>query len=329
MTAENRSLMDLPYEVYAKIHEYLQLQDIRALSRANKHMFTTYKNINATYTDKISYHSTHDSFEAYERHEKLKQITADLLDINATFEQCVKFCLRNDEVERIEIKCIANETYNPGAIPYAYLTKLTHLNISAIVQSNYSYDYILPILDCTNTLQSLIYENGTLSNESMNQLRRNENLKNIKLQNVNINNIHAFHKLLSHMKNIEKLEYYNFSFSRLLPETQILNAIFDNVDNLSKLKHVKITAWQKHDHETTWETREYNPSVYNFKLRPKNAASFFSALLPLLTVQTLARFELYYDDRTNPNSAKGLAVLRYTLVDTNAETLKTFVYHHE
>lgn len=108
-----KGILDLPYEIYSHIYKKLPLKSIQALSISQKHLYHTYENLNTRITDKIQFHSKFDPFnDEHERLTTLKEIIIDLIDLNADYERCLKFCLKQKQIERIKIKGIINHKFS-------------------------------------------------------------------------------------------------------------------------------------------------------------------------------------------------------------------------
>lgn len=326
MTSNKRGIMDLPYEIHANIYKKLPLTSIQSLALTNKHMLHTYENINLNYMDKISFNTLYDHFENFKTHKKLREIIMDLFQMVLTYEECIKFCFNQREMETIKIKSIIKDDFKYANIPYAYLPNLTHVEISVLTQCENDTDYLFPIIECTTALKSIKYENGTLTRDSMMQISKNEKLKCFKLQNISIHNIPAFRMLLSKMKNIEELRYYNFHFIRLMATIKILESIFEIALDLPKLRDIKISAWQELNLDTIRETRLHKATYTNFKLEKGHSTSFFSAILPLLNQYSTNSFEIFYLNHEYPNVNKEKSAIRYKLIDSCSFLTKAFKY---
>lgn len=319
-------IMDLPYAIHAHIYKKLPLKAIRSMALTNKHMLHTYENINTRKMDKIAFNSKYDRFENYEMHKELKEIILDLFDTDSTYEQSIKFCLNQDLIETIKLRSIIHDNYKYANVPYAHLEHLSHVEISLLTQNDIHTDYLQPIIECTNALKFIKYENGTLTRDSMMQITRNEKLKVLKLQNVTIHNILAFRTLLTKIKNIEVFHYGNFHFEQLMIVIKTLESIFDLAMKLPKLQDIKISAWQELNIDTIRETRLYELTFDNFHLEKGDSASFFAAILPLLNQYGVNSFEIFYVNHNYPDALQEKANIHYKLIDACLFTVKAYKY---
>lgn len=329
MAQQNKKLTDLPFEIHSKICTNLPLGDIQSLSLTNKHMLQKYKDMNEQKMDKITYNSLNDDFKRYKDHKKLKEIIFNLLYSNTTFEESAKFCLRNSNVETIKIRNIAADSAYFIPLPFTLLDNLTHLEITTMTQQEDSYDYLLPILDCTTKLHKLIYENGIFTRAAMLQLSQNENLKTLHLRNVYINNMQSLRELFEKLSVLEEFQYLNFHFVRLLIQVKIFDAIFDTIIESPNLRRIHVSAWQAMDMSQINQMRFYKPMWYGCVLRKGMATSFFLTLLPLMNHYNLANFEIFYSNSEHPNPRTETATLRYKLIDSRDRIIKNYKFQSE
>lgn len=322
----DKGILDLPYEIYSQIYKKLPLRGIQALSISHKRLYHTYENLNISIADKIAFNSKFDFFEDHKHLTTLKEILVDLYDLEIDFEQCLKFCFNQKEIEKIKIIGILNDNFVYANIPFTDLTRLKEIQISIIAQNKPNIDYLLPIVECTKILEKITFENGTLSRNTMMEISKNRNIKFMKLHNVTIYDIRSFRTLLTLLPDLEEFHYYNFSFIRMLAVTRTLEAIFNIVFASPKLQHVKISAWQELNADTLRETCTYKTEHYSFNLLKGNAVSFFSAILPLMQHNHANTFEIFYSNPDYTKTEDEKASIRYKLADCCASTLKSYKY---
>lgn len=322
----DKGILDLPYEIYSHIYKKLPLRGIQALSISHKRLYHTYENINISIADKIAFNSKFDFFKDHKHLTTLKEVIIDLYDLEIDFENCLKFCFNQTKIERIKIIGILNDNFVYANVPFTDLTNLKDIQISIIAQNKPNIDYLLPLVECSKILEKITFENGTLTRNTMMEISKSKNIKFMKLHNVTIYDIRAFRTLLTLLPNLEEFHYYNFSFIRMLAVVRTLEAIFNIVFSLPKIRNVKISAWQELNADTLRETCMYKTEHNNFNLLKGNAVSFFSAILPLMQHNHANSFEIFYSNPNYTQTENEKASIRYKLTDCCTSTLKTYQY---
>lgn len=320
-------MLDLPYEIYSQIYKKLPLKSIKTLSISQKHLYHTYENLNIRIADKIQFHSKFDVFEDHESLTTLKEVIIDLFDLNINYEKCIKFCLKQTQIERIKIIGIVNDKhFFQENIPHTILKHLKDIHISMITQSDENMDYLLPLVACSHVLEKITFEHGTLTREAMIEMSRSKTLRFLKLHNVIIYNLRAFRTLSTLLPNLEEFHYYNFCFIRIMAVIRTLEAIFGIIFAAPNLTKVKISTWQELNIDTLRETRLFKTEQNDFKLLKGNIVSFFSAVLPLMQHRDANTFELYYSNTNYPQIENEKASIRYKLRDNITNTIRIFEY---
>lgn len=173
------------------------MRGIQALSISHKRLYHTYENLNIRSADKITFNSKFDLFEINKDMTTLKEVIIDIFDLNMDYEQWLKFCFKQPTIEKIKITGIINDDFIYANVPFATLNKLKEVHIALIVQNKYNIDFLLPIVECSNMLEKITFENGILTRETIMEISKSKNLKSLELNNVSILNIPAFRILLT------------------------------------------------------------------------------------------------------------------------------------
>lgn len=324
-------LLDLPYEIRTAIYKKLLLRDVRSLALTNKRMLATYVDMNRHISDKISFNSATDHFKQCSHIRCLKEITLDFFATNISYEDCINFCMKQKQIEKIKIYDITYEGIKTSVAIHRHinLKNLTVLEIDFLIEPRDDTDYLLPFIQCTTALRKLIYKNGVLNKESMKQLSKNVDLKYIKLQNVFIFNVLSFKEMLCYMRNLHTFHYFYFHFTRLMTMVRTLESLFDMTSHMPCLTDFKISVWQELNlpflNQTNLFTRQYQA----FKLAQGNASPFFRAIIPLINSFRLGEFELLYFNEAFPSNKLERATIKYTITDNESRTLKFYNYTTE
>lgn len=323
---DQKGILDLPNEIYMQIYKQLPLNSMQSLAQTNKRFYATYENLNASYADKVSFNSKYDRIDEYKDNFKLKEVILNLYDITCTYKECIEFCFKRPHIEKIRIRGVTNDIFDHSDVIYASLRNLTHIEISILMHCDKPTDYVLPLVESSHALESIILDNVVLTREAMMEISLSKGLKCLKLSNALIFNIRAFHMLLTKMENIREFHYIFHHFIRIMPVTKTLEAIIEVMPQWQKLKSVKISAWQALSHERMQQTRFFKRMYHQYHLQKGNAMSFLSAVLPLLSIQGADNLEVYYLNHKVPTIADERASVQYTIVDPIEATTKAYRY---
>lgn len=330
-TEKQSKLLGLPYEIRTMIFKRLLLRDVKSLALTNESMLDTYVNMNQHMSDKISFKSSTDRFKQCFHLKNFKEITLDFFATNITYDDCISFCMKQRQIEKIKIHDITYDGISASVALHKSinLKNLTVLEIDFLIEPRDDADYLLPFVQSTTALRKLTYKNGILNKESMKQISRNVELKSIRLQNVFIFNVLSLKEMLCYMRNLRTFHYFYFHFTRLMTMVRTLEALFDMTSHMPCLTDFKISVWQELNlpflNQTNLFTRQYQA----FKLVQGNASPFFRAIIPLVNSFRLSDFELLYLNESFPSTEREKATIKYTITDNESRTLKFYNYTTE
>lgn len=325
-TIEPKNILDLPNEIYIHIYKLLPMKSMHSLAQINKRFYSVYHTLNSNYTDKVSFNTKYDCIDEYENNMQLKEVIFNFLQIERSYEDIIKFCLKRSHLEKIKIRGVTNDIFENANVPYGYLKNLTHIEINVLIHSDKPVDYLLPLVTCSHVLESIIIENIILTRAAMMEISLSKNLKCFKLLNISIFNISAFRMLLYKMENIKEFLYIYHYFIRMTPVIKTLEAMVEIIPLWDKVKKLKISAWQAISPETMRETRLYEKFHHNFKLNKGTSLSFFSALLPLLSIKPAEQLEIFYSNQILPDKSGERASIQYTIIDSPGNNTKAYRY---
>lgn len=299
---------------------------MQALAQTNKHFYEIYTKINSNYADKVAFNTKHDKITEYQEQGKLKQVILNQYECDNSFEDFIRFCYAHPLLEKITIRGVINDSFDYAEIPYASLKYLTHIEISILIHNEKAIDYVLPLVESSHVLQSIVIENVILTRAAMMEISLSKNLKRLKMMNVSIFNTRAFYMLLQKMENIEEFYYIYHYFIAMSPVIKTLEAILDVTPSWEHTRILKISAWQAIGQETMRETRMFDRPYSHYILGKGNARSFFSVVLPLLSIKYATQMEIFYVNRDLPNTTGERGSIQYSIIDSIEKKVKTFRY---
>lgn len=158
------------------------------------------KNANTHISSAIKYNSLVDSKDLFLFNYNLSDITVHSRHVKMSYGRCLKTCsikknlqalsLATDDIENIQMA-----TYEITLMPH-----LTYVNLTINNAIHFKNDYLLPIIQNANKIDSIIYQNGYLSSKSMNTLMELPNLKFLILENILVTDSKAFSIMLFNLK---------------------------------------------------------------------------------------------------------------------------------
>lgn len=323
-----KEFLELPYEIRTIIYKKLHLKDIEALALTNKDMLTTYINMDKHIGDKISFDSARDRFKQCHHLTCLKKINLDFFSSNISFNECIEFCLKQRQIEKIKIHDMVYDGLTSLIVLHQpiNLEHLTVLEIDFMIEPRDDVDYLLPFVQNTTALKKLIYKNGILSKASMEQISKSKNMECMKLQNVFTFNLLSFKSMITSIKKLKTFHYFYFHFTRLMSMVRALETILDMTPYMPKLTNFKISVWQELNLPYLNQTIMFTRNYQTFKLVRGNAASFFRAIVPLINTFRLSDFELIYINESFPLNQHEKATIKYMITDIEFRTVKHYNY---
>lgn len=322
--------LDLPYELHALIFKHTLLNDAKALALTCRKMYTTYNEIDKCLADKIIFNSKRDNFRTCTHLTSFKKITLDYFISDASYDECIELCLRQKRIEKIKIYGLIYDNITPSKIfVYPAMEYLTELELKFVNIPYANEDYLLPFIQNTTTLRSLKLENIILNTETMDHLSKNENLNYIKLENVFIFDMIHFRLMLSKMKQMQTFLFFYFRFTQLMNMVHTIEAIFECLHNMTKLKELKITVWQELNIANLHTTVTYARQYHTFRIKKGNASSFIRAIVPLINSFRLTEFELLYFNRYPQSRVFEKTSMRYNISDQETQVVKLYNFTTE
>lgn len=148
--------------------------------------------------DRFTFNSNSDPKDLLIYNKNLTNVTVDTQTMNMTREDCLKHCF--NQTNLVILTILTNMyTYRPIK-QREVLNVLTHLHVKINTTKDLFLDHLLPILPCANNLETIIYENGHLSSESMNFIMSMRKLNLLILENVQIFNYKTYSIMLFNIK---------------------------------------------------------------------------------------------------------------------------------
>lgn len=164
-------------------------------------------NIKIADTYGIKYNSEIDDRDVFILNQNIREIIVHTTHIKMSYGRCLRTCSMKKELESLtlstgDVENTQTAIYKPNA--------MTNLTTLALVIENAEYlnnDYLLPILQNAINLESIVYENGHLSTESMNLLINLPKLDLLILEKVHVTDPKAFSIMLFNLK-VRQLAYH-------------------------------------------------------------------------------------------------------------------------
>lgn len=125
----------------------------------------------------IVYNSRTDPVELLMFNFNLTNITVNTEHLTVPYEICLQACLKQRQLKSLIISTQYDATDSLKDIDVIPLTSLTYVHLITSNTKDHELDHLFPILRAAKNLDTIIYENGYLSERSMYLLTRQKKIK--------------------------------------------------------------------------------------------------------------------------------------------------------
>lgn len=155
----------------------------------------------------IKYHSLVDSKYLFLYNYNLSDITVHSKDISMSYGKCLKTCSMKKSLKSLTL---ATDDVEIVQITIHRMNMMENLTFLALTIENAKYfnnDYLLPIIQNSKNLESILYQNGHLSPLSMRLLTELPKLNFLILDNICVTDSKVFSIMLFNLK-VRQLAYH-------------------------------------------------------------------------------------------------------------------------
>lgn len=328
-TKSNKKLLDLPVEIHRKIFENLSNDDIQTLTKTHPFFHELWLVFNTSIADKTIFDTRLDALqdEEIKKYKNIREIIIRSM-VQSTipdFIEYIRFACKQKYLRNFTMHFIAD--FPPSiTIPFDIKWKyLTHLNLTFLTEKiNADQDLAHFFLERAENLQEFYYDNGHLTNRSLNALANMHHLRAIKWTNVLIYDPYAFKQFIVYAPSIEILHFYYYRFTQVNLTLSILEAIYSAID-YCEFKEVKIYCEKIDSSNMRPILNQHNQFI---STRAEDFVTFINIILPLLRKDILNEFKLVYlFTLTDGNRTIVDGILKYAILDTILRRVRRFCFN--
>lgn len=160
--------------------------------------FRFYDNIKHTPMSTLTYNSYTDPYYLLLHNDNLVNISINTNDIRLSYECCIEACLNQIHLRTLNL--ITSKEIRRAIQSQTVLDSLKYIQIIVNSDTNSNNDHLNPILQSARNAETIIYENGLLTENSMFILIKLKKLKLLILDDIRIANYKAYSIMLFNLR---------------------------------------------------------------------------------------------------------------------------------
>lgn len=173
----------------------------------SKRYFLQKRKVDTQISNIIKYNSMIDSREFFIYNFNLSDITIHSKNVKMSYGRCLKTCSMKQNLKSLSMATDDIENMQIAIYKINPMINLTMLTLTIDNAKYFNNDYLLPIIQNSFNIESIVYQNGHLSSSSMNLLIKLPKLNFLIIDNIYITDAKAFSIMLFNLK-VRQLAYH-------------------------------------------------------------------------------------------------------------------------
>lgn len=165
-----------------------------------KRYFQQKRNADTQIANIIKYNSMIDSREFFIYNYNLSDITVHSKNVKMSYGRCLKTCSMKQNLKSLSLSTDDIENMQIAIYNINPMINLTLLTLTIDNAKYFNNDYLLPIIQNSCNIESIVYQNGHLSSLSMNLLVKLPKLNFLIIDNIYVTDAKAFSIMLFNLK---------------------------------------------------------------------------------------------------------------------------------